>query len=207
METVVGATETLNLNSNLSNIDAGFKENKIFDLKLDKYINKVKIKNSTGVQIASYDKEKLAKVEILDNGQIISEWDPRTGETINHLKVLPDGRVFIEADQEIIQSATLKVTYAISVNTKKAEIDYNSQDYYIYGTVPNNNEGWRIATITRLYDYLSNELAFDDTNADNTSTWTDIKISSDMVTEGYLSEDVYKELKKYNRIFQTNRWK
>lgn len=149
-------------------------------------------------------KKEVAYIQlVLDNGQIISEGDPRTGETINHLKVLPDGRVFIEADQEIIQSATLKVTYAISVNNKKAEIDYNSQDYYIYGTVPNNNEGWRIATITRLYDYLSNELAFDDTNADNTSTWTDIKISSDMVTEGYLSEDVYKELKKYNRIFQT----
>lgn len=149
-------------------------------------------------------KKEVAYIQlVLDNGQIISEGDPRTGETINHLKVLPDGRVFIEADQEIIQSATLKVTYAISVNNKKAEIDYNSQDYYIYGTVPNNNEGWRIATITRLYDYLSNELAFDDTNADNTSTWTDIKISSDMVTEGYLSEDVYKELKKYNRIYQT----
>lgn len=149
-------------------------------------------------------KKEVAYIQlVLDNGQIISEGDPRTGETINHLKVLPDGRVFIEADQEIIQSATLKVTYAISVNNKKAEIDYNSQDYYIYGTVPNNNEGWRIATITRLYDYLSNELAFDDTNADNTSTWKDIKISSDMVTEGYLSEDVYKELKKYNRIFQT----
>lgn len=152
--------------------------------------------------------DKLVKnvtVRLKDKDGNIVNFKTKTGETINHLKVLPDGRVFIEADQEIIQSATLKVTYAISVNTKKAEIDYNSQDYYIYGTVPNNNEGWRIATITRLYDYLSNELAFDDTNADNTSTWTDIKISSDMVTEGYLSEDVYKELKKYNRIFQTNR--
>ena len=120
------------------------------------------------------------------------------------MKVLPDCRVFIEADQEIIQSATLKVTYAISVNNKKAEIDYNSQDYYIYGIITNPNN-WKMATVSKLYDYLSNELAFDDTNADNTSTWTDIKISSDMVTEGYLSEDVYKELKKYNRIFQTNR--
>ena len=78
VETVVGATETLNLNSNLSNIDAGLKENKIFDLKLDKYINKVEIKNSTGVQIASYDKEKLAKVEIaakqLDNSTVTVEY-------------------------------------------------------------------------------------------------------------------------------------
>lgn len=78
VETVVGATETLNLNSNFSNIDAGFKENKIFDLKLDKYINKEEIKNSTGVQIASYDKEKLAKVEIaakqLDDSTVTVEY-------------------------------------------------------------------------------------------------------------------------------------
>ena len=78
IETIVGATETLNLSSNLSNIDAGFKENKIFDLKLDKSINKVEIKNATGIQIASYDKEKLAKVEIaakqLDNSTVTVEY-------------------------------------------------------------------------------------------------------------------------------------
>ena len=68
------------LNNHISKIKKNIskKENKIFDLKLDKYINKVEIKNSTGVQIASYDKEKLAKVEIaakqLDNSTVTVEY-------------------------------------------------------------------------------------------------------------------------------------
>ena len=119
------------------------------------------------------------------------------------MKVLPDCRVFIEADQEIIQSATLKVTYAISVNNKKAEIDYNSQDYYIYGTVTNNNEGWRIATITRLYDYLSNDLDFKDSNLkENGGSWTVVN-SRDLSKGGNLSEKAFEAVRKYNRIFQT----
>lgn len=77
-EIIVGATETLNLDSNLKNIDAGFKENKIFDLKVDKYVSKVEVKNHKGVQNFSYDKEKLAKIEIagkqLDNSTITVEY-------------------------------------------------------------------------------------------------------------------------------------
>ena len=77
-EIIVGATETLNLDSNLKNIDAGFKENKIFDLKVDKYVSKVEVKNHKGVQNFSYDKEKLAKIEIagkqLDNSTVTVEY-------------------------------------------------------------------------------------------------------------------------------------
>lgn len=77
-EVVVGATETLTLDSNLTNVDAGFKENKTFDLKVDKYINKVEVKNPKGVQNFNYDKEKLAKIEIagkqLDNSTVTVEY-------------------------------------------------------------------------------------------------------------------------------------
>lgn len=61
---LVGVTETLNVNTDIINIDAGLKENKKFDLKLDKYINKVEVKNKLGTKIASYDKGKIAKMEI-----------------------------------------------------------------------------------------------------------------------------------------------
>lgn len=63
-EMLVGVTETLNVNTDIINIDAGLKENKKFDLKLDKYINKVEVKNKLGTKIASYDKGKIAKMEI-----------------------------------------------------------------------------------------------------------------------------------------------
>lgn len=63
-EMLVGVTETLNVNTDIMNIDAGLKENKKFDLKLDKYISKVEVKNKLGTKIASYDKGKIAKMEI-----------------------------------------------------------------------------------------------------------------------------------------------
>lgn len=58
-------TKELNLeNTNLANIDAGFIKSETFDLKLEKYINKITVQNSDGTRVISYNKEKLAKVEI-----------------------------------------------------------------------------------------------------------------------------------------------
>lgn len=75
----VAKTKTLELKStDLENIDAGFIEGKIFDLRLDKYINKIIVQNSSGTRVLSYAKEKLAKAEIdskyLANSNIIIEY-------------------------------------------------------------------------------------------------------------------------------------
>ena len=51
-------------NKSLEHIDAGFIENEIFDLKLNKYISKVTIQNTAGTVVKQYNKEQLAKVEI-----------------------------------------------------------------------------------------------------------------------------------------------
>ena len=174
---------TENMISNFYNIDFGIIERPKQRLTVNKTISYVQL--------------------MLDNGQTISEGDPRTGQEIKHIKILPDGKLSIELDQELIQSTILKVTYDISVNNKNAEIDYNDSDYYNYGIVPVNNNGWKIATVTRLYDYLSNDLAFDDTNEENTRIWKDAKINKQSVENGLISENAYKELRKYNRILET----
>lgn len=60
-----GLTDTLELNENsLTNIDAGFIENEIFDLSLNKYISKVTVQNTTGTVTKQYNNEHLAKLEI-----------------------------------------------------------------------------------------------------------------------------------------------
>ena len=60
-----GLTDTLELNEkSLTNIDAGFIENEIFDLSLNKYISKVTIQNTAGTVTKQYNKEHLAKLEI-----------------------------------------------------------------------------------------------------------------------------------------------
>lgn len=60
-----GLTDTLELkDKSLENIDAGFIENEIFDLTLNKYITKVTVQNSSGTVTKQYSKEQLAKIEI-----------------------------------------------------------------------------------------------------------------------------------------------
>ena len=62
---IYGVTDTLELKEeSLENIDAGFIENEIFDLSLNKYITKVTVQNSSGTVVKEYSKEQLAKIEI-----------------------------------------------------------------------------------------------------------------------------------------------
>ena len=76
----------------------------------------------------------------LANGQVVIEGDPRN-EEIEHLKYLPDvdddgdgcGDVHIELDSELMQGATLTITYEIIADTTDSEVDYRTEDYYIYG--------------------------------------------------------------------------
>ena len=192
----------------------------IFDIKLDYDINLDNI-SKYGVElkfvfdnidlgivrrpIQKLDiRKEISFVELsLANGQTVISGDPRN-EDIKYLKFMPDGSIHIELDDELIQGANLKIEYAIIVDNTKAEIDYNNKDYYYYGTIPAGNAGWKLATVTRLFDYLSNGLEFDAADPAN-SDWTDIKsdIKTDMVTDGFLSQDAYDVIKTYNRVLAT----
>ncbi len=79
-EVAVAKTKTLQLSDKeLNNIDAGFIEGKIFDLKLQKTINKIIVQNSTGTRVINYDKSQLAKIELdakyVANSNIIIEYN------------------------------------------------------------------------------------------------------------------------------------
>jgi uncharacterized repeat protein (TIGR01451 family) len=60
----VGITDTIDLTSNKENIDIGLIKNKVFDLKVDNYIQKITVQNSKGTKQYTYNNEKMAKVEI-----------------------------------------------------------------------------------------------------------------------------------------------
>ena len=64
VKTKVGLTDTISLNASVSNVDIGLIENKICDLKLDKYISKVQVKTASGTKEYAYDNSQLAKIEI-----------------------------------------------------------------------------------------------------------------------------------------------
>ena len=162
------------------NIDLGIIRRPIQDLIITKEISHVQV--------------------VLANGQVIIDGDPREGN-LQYVRFLPDGNIHIEIDSELLQGATINITYTITVDNTRAEIDYNNEDYYIYGIVPNNNAGWKLATVTRLLDYLSNGLTYDEVA--NSGLWEEFKLDGSMVGT-YFSEEAYNALKKYNRIFQTD---
>ena len=151
-------------------------------------------------------RKEIAHIKVtLANGQVLIDGDPRK-EKLEHLKFLPDGNVSIELDEELIQGARIDIKYDIIVDNKMAEIDYNNKDYYIYGTVPKGHEGWKIPIVKTLFDYLSNDLIFNEDSTINKDNWLDVEIKQELVDKGYLSKEAYAVLKKYNRIFKTDKF-
>lgn len=64
-EMLVGGTEVITVSEqNISNINIGLKQAKVFDLKLDKYVSKVIVQNSRGTSTLDFGESSLAKAEI-----------------------------------------------------------------------------------------------------------------------------------------------
>jgi len=64
-EKAVAVSDTLNIvDQNIYNVNIGLKEISGFDLKLDKYVSKITVKDGNGVKTYNYDNTKLAKIEI-----------------------------------------------------------------------------------------------------------------------------------------------
>ena len=60
----VGATDTLNVSADTTNIDIGLVEASTFDLELDKYVSEVTVQTRNGTTQYSYGDQSLARVEI-----------------------------------------------------------------------------------------------------------------------------------------------
>ena len=157
------------------NIDFGIIERPRQDLELDKQVANIQI--------------------TLANGTTLINGDPRS-QNLSGVRVLDNHDVYIEMDNELIQGATLTVTYEISVDNTNCEIDYNDEDYYIYGIVPEENANWKIATVIDMYDYLPDELLL---QANNSSNWEKITVN-DTDKGTILTDEVYEVVKGLQNI-------
>ena len=141
--------------------------------------------------------KQVANIEItLANGTTLIKGDPRS-QNLSGVRVLDNHDVYIEMDNELIQGSTMTVTYEISVDNRKCEIDYNDEDYYIYGIVPANKEQkYKIARVMDMYDYLPNELLLQTNSSGN---WEKIAIR-DTDKGTMLSEEAYEAVKGLQNI-------
>lgn len=160
-------------------------------------------------QISTMEKTIKHLKVTLANGQVIIDGDP-SKDNLQHVKLLPDGHIHIELDSELMQGANVELTYGITVDNRASEIDYNDKNYYIYGIIPSNREStFRLSTVSKVFDYLSNDLVYDKNTSDKNKDWTEVTETPDeLLSSGKIAnERVRDALKKYNRIFQTDKFK
>ena len=141
----------------------------------------------------------------LANGQVLVEGDPRKDE-IRYLIYPQGGSLKIEVDSEIIEGATLEVTYGINI-LNKSEIDYDTESYYKYGY----KDGKPVTmTINSVIDYMDEDLTTAYTY-DGDGEWKLVnpkelyKESDGIETkESLISKSVYSDIKTNHNVIVNN---
>lgn len=160
----------------------------------------------------------------LANGQILVEGDPRE-QNINYLTYPERGTLKIEVDNEIIEGATLDITYEIKVENK-SEVDYDDitienlhrNQYYRYG----NHDGLEPVKIRldSIVDYVDEKLSvtydigqpgseyiYYEPNVTKFDIWQLIskpKDETNQLAGVYIDENVYASVENRNNIVVKN---
>mgnify|MGYP002978433640 CR=1 FL=1 len=140
----------------VKNVDFGIVERARQKLDLQKRVSTFKVTLANG--------QILADAKVTEDGKLEG--------TTNHMTYMGpstsgNGYVKLETDDELIEGATLNITYQIKA-INQSEVDYMSENYYKYGIKEGN-----IATLTpsAVVDYLDKNLGFVE---DNNRDWKQI---------------------------------
>ena len=134
----------------------------------------------------------------LSGGEVVADGDPSNKEELKNMKYVtyPEkGILKIEADNEIIQGATLEIQYTISIENN-SEKDYNDVKYYRYGTVKKGSKPVDLKVNT-VVDYLDEALPKTYTDTVSNSDWYVAQKSKvkELTTSG-----AYNDVKNRNNI-------
>ena len=173
--------EVTNMNENRTslykNLDFGIAIRPRQSLKLDKKVTYVKL--------------------TLSGGDTVAEGNPSNEnelKTMNYVTYPKGGKLKIEADDEIIQGATLEIKYTIYV-TNNSEKDYNNVAYYRYGTKKDNPVKLSINTIV---DYIDQKVPTEYTNvAKSSGGWY---VSTDQQIKDLTTKEAYNDVKSRKNI-------
>ena len=173
--------EVTNMNENRTslykNLDFGIAIRPRQSLKLDKKVTYVKL--------------------TLSGGDTVAEGNPSNEnelKTMNYVTYPKGGKLKIEADDEIIQGATLEIKYTIYV-TNNSEKDYNNVAYYRYGTKKDNPVKLSINTIV---DYIDQKVPTTYTNvAKSSGGWY---VSTDQQIKDLTTKKAYNDVKSRKNI-------
>ena len=144
------------ISSQISNIDFGIIEMARQAIEIHKNVSELKITLANGQTIVD------AKME---DGKLLEPvpWVKFEGK-----------KLWVEMESELIQGSQLNLKYDMSIDNK-SEIDYITDDYYLYGIEPEAQEekDEKVAKIELdvVYDYIDSEFML---NNEENGDWTEI---------------------------------
>lgn len=163
----------------VKNVDFGIVERAKQLMDISKRVSAFKITLANG--------QVLMDAEVTEDGKLkgshsnLSYMGPTNTNGIN-----VNGILRAELDSELIEGATVEVTYAIKV-TNVSEKDYNSPNYYLYG----NKKGAQLIknSVTGVIDYLDGKIVFvpDDTWEKKENTFIEEVNASEKGNTDYLN--------------------
>lgn len=181
------ANGTLNFINRLEKVDFGIIERPRVSYEIIKQIKELEIAAQTGTNI-------------------VPKGNPHT-DSMQYVRALKEqnsvGQVSVELDTSLLQGATLKLGYKISVKNT-SELDYEGDDYYYYGT----NPGESVAiNLEKVVDYLDETIKIDPEKQTENSAWTTYT-TDQLETAGLASGEVLTQLGTENyTILVTDQFK
>lgn len=166
----------------IKNIDFGIVERARQDIELTKRVKTIKVTLANG--------QVIVDLSIDEDGNITGEKNYVTYMKPSDNTTPKNGLLKIELDNELIQGATVEVTYEIKV-TNISELDYLSENYYKYGTIEGDVVKIEPAGII---DYLDKDWAFD---ASEQTTWEQKTVDE---INDIVADDVYNSISINDKI-------
>ena len=166
----------------IKNIDFGIVERARQDIELTKRVKAMKVTLANGQVIVDFS--------IDEDGKLTGERNHITYMEPSNSTTPKNGLVKLELDNELIQGATVEVTYEIKV-TNISELDYLSENFYKYGIIEGD-----VVKIepTGIIDYLDRDWAFDTSKQ---TTWEEKTVDE---IKDIVADDVYNSANIKDRI-------
>lgn len=193
--------DTLNIVSDVDqlqflvkNIDFGIVERPRQKLDISKEVTAMKTTVGDNIVLVDVVKDDKGEYAPKVDGSKMNFTAPRPEDPTQKTTIKE------EIDDDILNNTTVQIEYTIKV-TNNSELDYNTEDYYIYGVHGKNDEANEVVlTPTGVYDYLDKKMALD---PDNKGNWE--VVSSDEylnktndVTEPIIDEYMINSVSTYN---------
>ena len=127
-------------------------------------------KRVSGFKVTLANGQVVADVTIDKDGNPTGEKNHVTYGPASPTTIPSNGFVRLELDNELIQGAAVQVSYEILIKNN-SELDYNTQDYYLYGIRGEEKDIIGIKP-EGVYDYLDSQMVLDNTKDNQAEGWS-----------------------------------